>query len=86
VAAARFRNWPEYGAEDLLALDPPLIVTKPGMRRAFCAQPGLDHLRACASPNGFIEIPGALLDDPGPAILEAAEAVFAAAYPHDDPH
>ena len=81
VAARHFENWPQYGAEDLLALDPELIVTKPGMRHRLCAQTGLDRLRACTSADGFVEIAGGLLDDPGPAILDAAEAVFAAAYP-----
>jgi iron complex transport system substrate-binding protein len=81
AATARFQGWPQYGAEELLALDPPLIVTKPGMRRLLCAQPELDRLRACVAADGFVEIAGALLDDPGPAMLDAAEAVFAAAYP-----
>ncbi|HEY2901786.1 MAG TPA: ABC transporter substrate-binding protein [Polyangia bacterium] len=81
VAAAHFQGWPQYGAEDLLTLDPPLVVTRPGMRRLLCGQPELDRLRACAAADGFVEIPGALLDDPGPALLDAAEAVFAAAYP-----
>jgi ABC-type Fe3+-hydroxamate transport system substrate-binding protein len=85
VAAARFRDWPQYGAEDLLGLNPDLFVTKPGMRRLLCAQPGLDHLRACQSAGGFIELPGTLLDDPGPELLDASEAVFAAAYPANPP-
>ncbi|MEA2698012.1 MAG: iron complex transport system substrate-binding protein [Myxococcales bacterium] len=82
IAAPRFANWPQYGAEDLLTINPELFVTKPGMRRLLCAQPGLDSLKACrAGINAFIELPGALLDDPGPTILEAAEAIFTAAYP-----
>jgi len=85
AAAARFRDWPQYGPEDLLELNPDLFVTKPGMRRLLCAQPGLDHLRACQAADGFIELPGTLLDDPGPEILDASEAVFAAAYPADAP-
>jgi iron complex transport system substrate-binding protein len=87
VAAARFRDWPQYDAEELLALNPELFVTKPGMRRLLCAQPGLDRLRACQASDGagFIELPGTLLDDPGPEMLEATEAVFAAAYPADAP-
>jgi iron complex transport system substrate-binding protein len=87
IAAPRFANWPQYGAEDLLTIDPELFVTKPGMRRLLCAQPGLDRLKACRADiqggehDGFVEIPGAILDDPGPTMLEAAEAIFAAAYP-----
>ena len=87
IAAPRFANWPQYGAEDLLTINPELFVTKPGMRRLLCAQPGLEGLKACRAgvqagvQAGFVEIPGAILDDPGPTMLEAAEAIFAAAYP-----
>jgi iron complex transport system substrate-binding protein len=80
VAAARCRGWPAYSAEQLLALAPDLIVTKQGMSAAVCAFPGADHLPACHEPDRIVELPAELLDEPGPAMLEAAEAIFRRVY------
>jgi iron complex transport system substrate-binding protein len=79
AAAERYRGWPQYSAEQLLELDPDAIVTRRGMRRAICGRPSLAPLRACRSRAVF-EVDGALLDAPGPGILEAAEAVHEAVY------
>ncbi|HJX53900.1 MAG TPA: ABC transporter substrate-binding protein [Polyangia bacterium] len=80
VAAARYRGWPAYSAEQLLALAPDLIVTKQGMSAAVCAFPGADHLTACHEPDRIVELPAELLDEPGPAMLEAAEAIYRSVY------
>jgi iron complex transport system substrate-binding protein len=80
VAAARYRDWPEYSTEQVLALDPALVVTKPGMTDLLCRRPGFERLRACLPGGHIVEIPGALLDDPGPTMLEAAEALYRAVY------
>ena len=80
VAATSYRDWPAYSAEQLLALEPDLIVTKQGMSAAVCAFPGADHLLACREPDRIIELPAELLDEPGPAMLEAAEAIYCRAY------
>jgi len=80
IAAANYRDWPAYSAEQLLALHPDLIVTKQGMFAAVCAFPGADHLLACRGPDRIIELPAELLDEPGPAMLEAAEAIYRLAY------
>jgi iron complex transport system substrate-binding protein len=79
AAADRYDGWPQYSTEQLLALDPELIVTRPDMRRAICGRESLGRLRACREGDVY-EIDGALLDSPGPGILEAAEAVHAAVY------
>jgi iron complex transport system substrate-binding protein len=81
VAARSFHDWPAYSAEELLALDPDLVVMEDGGGASLCATPGLDRLPACASPGRILELPGGYLDDPGPTILEAAELLFAKAYP-----
>ena len=47
LPGARYRDWPAYTAEDLLALDPEWIVTSIGMGQLLCRRPGLDRLRAC---------------------------------------
>jgi iron complex transport system substrate-binding protein len=80
IAAALYRDWPAYSAEQLLALQPELIVTKQGMSAAVCAFPGADHLAACHEPDRIIELPAELLDEPGPAMLEAAETIYRRVY------
>jgi iron complex transport system substrate-binding protein len=81
AAADAYEGWPQYSAEQLLRLDPDLVVTKPGMSAELCRIPGLEQLRVCQTPTGFAEVDGILLDDPGLPMLDAAEQVFAAAYP-----
>lgn len=81
VAAGRFKDWTKYSAEQLLELGPELIVTKTGMGRALCVFPGLEHIPACEVPGRILELPPGLLDEPGPAMLDAAETLFALAYP-----
>jgi len=82
LAAARYRDWPQYDPEQVLELDPPLIVTGSGMARELCAGQWLAPLRACRErERRVIELPGALLDDPGLLMLDAAEALHALAYP-----
>ena len=86
VAAADYQGWPQYDAEQLLRLDPDLVITKPGMGAELCRIPGLERLRGCRAPGGFVEIEGAVLDDPGLAMLDAAEQIFAVAYPDTPLH
>jgi iron complex transport system substrate-binding protein len=81
VAAGRFSDWPQYTAEQLIQLDPELVVTKEGMGNGLCLHPGLERLRAC-TPGRVLELPPGLIDDPGPAMLEAAELLFQKAYPN----
>jgi iron complex transport system substrate-binding protein len=85
VAAARHRDWPQYRPEELAALDPDLLVTKAGLADAVCVQPGLDHLRACREPGHVLGLPESLIDDPGLGMLDAAEQLFALAYPGVQP-
>lgn len=80
VAATGYRDWPAYSAEQLLALAPELIVTRQGMAPAVCAFPGADRLAACREPDRIIELPAELLDEPGPAMLDAAEYIFRRVY------
>jgi iron complex transport system substrate-binding protein len=80
AAAVRFKEWPQYTAEPIMAMDPELIVTKEGMGNALCMYPGLERLRACA-PGHVIELPAGMIEDPGLTILETAERLFERAYP-----
>lgn len=79
AAQGSFTGFPQYAIEQVLELDPELIVTRNGMAATLCSHPALGRLRAC--PDGMIEIDGDLLDDPGPGMLDAAEEIHAAAYP-----
>ena len=82
IAVERFKDWVQYRSEEIVALDPELLVTKDGMQDAVCAHPGLERLGACRQRSTrIVTLPGGLLDEPGVAILDAAELLFARAYP-----
>lgn len=71
VAAEHYTGWPQFGIEQVLALAPAVIVTKRGMADTLRHLPGMDAVHAAR----FIELEGDLLEDPGPRLLEAAEAL-----------
>jgi iron complex transport system substrate-binding protein len=71
-AASAYRDWPEYSAEQVLAIDPDVIVTNTGMRARICEHAGLGTLRACAADDGVVEMEDGLLGSPGPYMVEAA--------------
>jgi iron complex transport system substrate-binding protein len=75
AGAAGLTGWPELTSERVLVLDPDLLITRAGMAGTLCRHPGLDQLRPCRAGGHMVELPGALLDDPGPAMLDAAEAL-----------
>ncbi len=80
VAAVRYRDWPAYTAEDLLALDPEWIVTSIGMGAVLCRRPGLSRLRACSGAGAIAEIGAPLSASAGPPMLEAAEQLYERVY------
>jgi iron complex transport system substrate-binding protein len=80
VAAQRFKDWPSYSSEQVMALAPERVVTKEGMGAILCRRPGLEGLPACHQRDGMLELPAALIDEPGPAMLDAAELLFQKAY------
>jgi iron complex transport system substrate-binding protein len=82
LAAGRYKGWIQYRPEEIAALDPEVVVTKEGVVEALCGHPGLERLAACADrSHRVLALPGGLLDEPGVAILDAAELLFARAYP-----
>jgi iron complex transport system substrate-binding protein len=78
AAEAGLSGWPELSAEQLLALDPAVVVTRQGMSRILCRHAGLGGLAVCAGRGRVIELDGRLMDNPGPAMLEAAERLHEA--------
>jgi iron complex transport system substrate-binding protein len=82
AAAERFRGYPEYDPESLLAIDPELVITRHGMRGEICAHPGMHALAVCADPAArILELDGDLLDDPGFGMLDAAEMIRERVHP-----
>lgn len=84
LAAAKYRGWPRLDAEQVLSLDPEVLVTQEGMRAVFCVDGALGRLRACRTGQ-VVEAPAALLRDAGEGMLDAAEWLREAVYPRADP-
>jgi iron complex transport system substrate-binding protein len=74
IAATAYAGWPQYSVEQLLTLNPEIIVTKRGMADDLRRLTGL----AALTHTRYLEITGELLEDPGPRLLEAAEELQAA--------
>lgn len=83
VAAERYEGWPKYSSEQLLELDPEVIVTHDHMAGPLCRHPGLDRLRACGPQGRIVEVDGFLIGDPSLHMLDAAETVFEALHTGD---
>jgi iron complex transport system substrate-binding protein len=80
LAADRYEGWPALDPEQVLVLDPDVLVTKRGMGRELCASPGLSALRACSGRARVVELDAELIDDPGLPMLEVTEELHALVY------
>jgi iron complex transport system substrate-binding protein len=80
VAGREFSGWPSYSPEQLLLLDPELIVTQTGMAGTLCRHTELGRLRACRPGGQVVEVDDAVISDPGLGMLDAAEQIAQAAY------
>lgn len=80
VAPAELTGWPRYTPEQLLSVDPDVLVTQEGMSAPLCKHAGMNLLRACRGEADIVELSQAVLDDPGLGILEASEELFEAVY------
>ncbi len=76
AARAGLDGWPELNSERVLALNPEVLITKPGMGAVLCRHSGFETLRPCRGGGRLIELNGVLLDDPGPIMLDATEALY----------
>lgn len=77
ASAAGFTGWPDYSAEEILRLDPPLLVMPEGHPDALCRIEAMAALSACRSES-FVTLPADALNDPGPALVETSAALRAA--------
>ena len=74
LAEARgFSGWPRYSPEQLIALDPAVIVTSKGRTRMICGHALLERLSACDSEGRIIEMPERNHSDPGLGLVDAAQ-------------
>lgn len=80
VAAEHFTDWPHYDPEQLLELDPEVIVTTEASVPLLCRTSGLAHLRSCSQPSAIVGMRETQIGDPGLGMLEAAEALRASIY------
>ena len=75
ISAERgYSSWTHFDPEQLIELDPDLLIAPDGTGRTLCCVGGLETLRACTH-DGVIELNNDLLSDPGPRMLEAAQAL-----------
>ncbi|HET8939320.1 MAG TPA: ABC transporter substrate-binding protein [Polyangiales bacterium] len=82
LAADQFRDWPQYDPEQLLSLDPSLIITESGMAAPICDHTWLRSLRACnPGKTGVIEIARNVMGNPGLGMLDAALELHEHVYP-----
>jgi iron complex transport system substrate-binding protein len=84
AAADEYEGWPAWSPEQVLSLNPDVIVTRTGMGTQLCTQATFATLKACVSGEtnfpGVVELPDALINDPGVGILLSAERIHAAVY------
>jgi ABC-type hemin transport system substrate-binding protein len=73
--------WPRFRVEDVLVMAPDVIVTVRGKGAALCGLSGMDSVKACRDPKGVVELDEGLLNDPGPGMVAAAEAICDRVYP-----
>lgn len=84
VGAHRYHGWPAWSIEQVLELDPDYVITRDGMGHQLCAHAALSQLAACkpttGAPHHVIELPDAIINDPGPSMLLAAEIIHERVY------
>lgn len=85
AAEQGFQGWPQYDPEELMAIDPPLIVTSEGMGKAIRGHSLLKDLRACGPEGRILELPRAYLGDAGLGLIEAAGRIQEAVHPERAP-
>jgi ABC-type Fe3+-hydroxamate transport system substrate-binding protein len=78
-AAEHLDSWPELTPEQVLEIDPDVVVVHENTARLFCQRDGLRTLRACRGEASarVVELPSGLLNDPGLGMLPCAERLRA---------
>lgn len=82
LAAARgLTGWPQLTAEQVLVLNPSLLVTPHGMRPVICGHTIIGSIDACLPGGRVIELDGQYHADPGLGLLHAARDLQAKVHP-----
>ena len=69
------QDWPRYTPEQLLMMNPKLILTQEGMGEILCGHSALSNLAACHTGGRILELHGRYHADPGLGIVQAAQQV-----------
>ncbi len=77
-----YREWPKFSPEDLLVIDPPLVVTQAGMARLICEHTTLSTLACCGPDGRVVEVPSDYHSEPGLGLVYAARALQHHLHPH----
>ncbi len=67
--------WPRYRPEQLLAMNPALVLTQEGMGAAICGHSLLGQLAACGPGGRIIELDEGYEGDPGLGVVEGAAKI-----------
>ncbi|MCA9576473.1 MAG: ABC transporter substrate-binding protein [Polyangiales bacterium] len=75
-------GWPELTPEQVLAMDPDVVVLHQGTRGLLCQRDGFATMRACRGLAGtqVVELPSGILNDPGLGMLPCAEQLRTAVH------
>ncbi|MGF1510056.1 MAG: ABC transporter substrate-binding protein [Myxococcota bacterium] len=68
-----FAGWPQYSAEEIIAIDPPLVVTPGGFAATICRHAVLERIAACQPGGRVLELPEKNHGDPGLGLVNAAQ-------------
>ena len=85
AAAKGLTDWPQFSLEQLLDLDPPLVVTSEGMGTTICHHSTLQQLSCCQPGGRVVEVPGQYHTDAGLGIVHAARALQQLVHPQPEP-
>lgn len=80
AAEGRFSGWPKLSIEEVIAIDPDVLVLATGSATTLRALPGAEAIRAVVDGRLLVLDEG-LLEDPALGLLDAAEALFRLAHP-----
>lgn len=79
AAGKGFTPWPSYSPEQVLDINPEIIVTEYGHGQSIRSTPGFHRLRALSAEGSLIELPPGA-ETIGLGILDAVEALHEAVY------
>jgi len=68
-------EWPRYNPEQILEMNPDLLVTQSGMGEVICAHSTLARLAACSDSGTILELRGDYQLDPGRGLVRAASQI-----------